>query len=301
MAGVRIVTDSACDLDPAQAKAYGIEIVPLTIRFGSEEFVDRSELTVEEFYRRMHESPTLPETAAPSPGAFGQAFRKLADEGADSIVCINISSALSATMQSAQAGARELISDLDVHVLDSRSVAAGLGNIVLEAAYSAARGMAVGEIVALVEQLVDRTRVFGTLDTLDNLKKGGRIGSAQALLGSMLSIKPLVDLSSGVVEEAAKPRTRKKALALLAEYVIDEPKVEHLCVMHGMAPDVDEFLALLAPKYTPDEIRISTVGPVVGTHAGPRVMGVAFLLPAEERRDPNVGGRPYVPPAAPDA
>src|SRR5690606_24741440 len=122
-----------------------------------------------------------------------------------------------------------------------------------------------------------RTRVYGVLDTLDNLKKGGRIGGAQALLGSMLSIKPALDLSSGVVQEAGKPRTRKKALQWLADQVLAHDHVEELAIMHGDAPDVDAVLELLAPRYGRDQIRVGHIGAVIGTHGGPRVVGACFL------------------------
>ena len=135
---VRIVTDSACDLRGDEVDALGIEVVPLTIRFGDEEFVDREELTVEEFYRRLDASDVLPETAAPSPGRFEQAFRRQLDAGADQVVCIDLSGALSATMQSARAAAANL--DADIRVVDSRSITAGLGTIVIEAARLAADG-----------------------------------------------------------------------------------------------------------------------------------------------------------------
>jgi DegV family protein with EDD domain len=125
-----------------------------------------------------------------------------------------------------------------------------------------------------------RTHVFGALDTLEYLKKGGRIGGAQALLGSLLSIKPLLDLSSGEVAEAGKARTRRKALEWLRDKVFEQPAVEHLCVAHSMAPDVDDMVALLAPRYSADQIRVTTIGATIGTHGGPRLMGVTWLDPA---------------------
>jgi DegV family protein with EDD domain len=134
--------------------------------------------------------------------------------------------------------------------------------------------------VALVERLIARTRVFGALDTLDNLKKGGRIGGAQALLGSLLSIKPILDLSSGEVEEAGKARTRKKALEVLRDKVIEHGEVEHLRVTHGFAPDVEDMITLLGEHFPREEIRVGHIGPVIGTHGGPRVMGVTWLSPA---------------------
>lgn len=280
MAGVRIVTDSSCDLTDEEVAAHGIEVVPLSIRFGSEELEDRTELTVPAFYDKLAGSDVLPETAAPAPGKFEAAFRRQAEAGADAVVCINLSSDLSATMQSAQNAAKAVAADLDVRVLDSHSITSGLGTQVLLAAEAAAGGATADEVVALVEDLARRTHVVGALDTLDNLKKGGRIGGAQALLGSLLSIKPIVDISTGKVEEAGKARTRKKALEVLRDKVAAAGAVEHLCVTHGLAPEVDEVLDLLAPLYPRDQIRVGHIGPVIGTHGGPRVMGVTWVAPA---------------------
>lgn len=283
MSGVAIVTDSACDLTAAEVEEHGIRVVPLSIRFGDEEYVDGVDLTVEEFYERMSNSDELPETAAPAPGAFEEAFRAAADAGADSVVCINLSAAISATMQSAQNGARALEGEIDVRVLDSRSATGGLGSIVLGAAEAAAAGADVDEVVAVVEDLSDRTRVWGALDTLENLKKGGRIGNAQALLGSVLSIKPIIDLSTGEVEEAGKARTRKKALAWLrdkvAEYAASDG-VENLVVMHADADDIDTLLDMLAEFADEGGIRSGPIGPVVGTHGGKGTVGICFQVPA---------------------
>jgi DegV family protein with EDD domain len=275
---VRIVTDSSADLSADEVDRLGIEVVPLSIRFGSEEFTDGVDLTVEQFYEKLASSADLPETAAPAPGAFEEAFRRQAQAGADAVVCINLSSGLSATYQSAQTAASA--GDLDVRVVDSRSITSGLGTQVTLAAEAAAGGASADDVVALVEGLVGRTHVMGALDTLDNLKKGGRIGGAQALLGSLLSIKPLLDISSGEVAEAGKARTRRKALEWLRDQIFALPVVEHLCVAHGMAPDLDEMLALLAPRYPADTIRVTTIGPTIGTHGGPRVMGLTWLDPA---------------------
>src|SRR4051812_32554790 len=175
MAGVRIVSDSACDLSAEEAAELGIAIVPLSIRFGDDEFTDREDLSVAEFYARMATTDALPETAAPAPGAFERVFRQLAGEGADAVVCINLSGALSATIESARNAARALEGEIDVRVIDSRTLTAGLGTIVLEAAKAARDGKSVDEVVALADDLVARTRVYAALDTLENLKKGGRI------------------------------------------------------------------------------------------------------------------------------
>jgi fatty acid kinase fatty acid binding subunit len=276
---VRIVTDSSCDLTADEADQLEISIVPLTIRFGADEFTDRVDLSVGDFYRRLAESEQLPETAAPSPGAFETAFRAAADAGADAVVCINLSSDLSATLQSALTAAKAFEGTLDVRVVDSRSITLGLGSQVIAAAEAARDGRSADEIVEMVEDMASRTHVLGALDTLENLKKGGRIGGAQALLGNLLSIKPLIDVSTGRVEEAGKARTRKKALQWMASRLLEEPAVERLSIAHGEAPDLDEFLGLIASRYPRDELRIGVIGAVIGTHAGPRVMGVTWQRP----------------------
>jgi DegV family protein with EDD domain len=273
---VRIVTDSSSDLTDEEVATHRIEVVPLSIRFGSEEYEDRTELTVEAFYEKLAASTVLPETAAPAPGKFEAAFRRQEAAGADAVVCINLSSDLSATMQSAQNAATGT-EGLDVRVVDSRSITSGLGTQVLLAAQAAADGASADEVVALVEDLARRTHVVGALDTLDNLKKGGRIGGAQALVGSLLSIKPIVDISTGKVEEAGKARTRKKALEALRDHIAEAGPIEHLCVTHGLAPEEAEMLDLLAPLYPREQIRVGHIGPVIGTHGGPRVMGVTWV------------------------
>jgi DegV family protein with EDD domain len=280
MATVRIVTDSSSDLTDDEVAAHGIEVVPLTIRFGSEEFEDRTDLSTEEFYAKLAASQVLPETAAPSPGKFEAAFRRQAEGGADAVVCVNLSSDLSATMQSAQNAAKALEGELDVRVVDSRSITSGLATQVLLAAEAAAGGADADRVVSLLADLAARTHVIGALDTLDNLKKGGRIGNAQALLGSLLSIKPILDISSGTVEEAGKARTRRKALEVLADKVRAAAPIEHLSIAHGLAPEVEDMLDLLAAHYAREEIRVRHIGPVIGTHGGPRVMGLTWLDPA---------------------
>src|SRR4051794_28835922 len=160
MPGVRIVTDSACDLPQDIVDRHGIAIVPLTIRFGDEELVDRIDLSASDFYKRMASSAELPQTAAPSPGAFEEAFTRLADEGAEAVVCVNLSSQLSATMQSAQNAATALEGKVDVRALDSRSITSGLGTQVIMAAEAAGDGRSADDIVSLVTDLAGRTHVI---------------------------------------------------------------------------------------------------------------------------------------------
>jgi DegV family protein with EDD domain len=273
--GVRVVTDSACDLPDDLIERDGIEVVPLTIRFGKEELVDRKELSTDEFWRRLADSDVLPETSAPSAGAFEAAFRRLIADGATGIICINLSSKLSATMQSAQVAAQAVQADCPVVVVDSLMVSMGLGSLCLTAARRAADGDSLDSIVANVTDRRNRSKLYGALDTLEFLKKGGRVGNARALLGSMLAIKPVLEVRDGEVEEAGKVRTRSKALRLLVDRVKQGP-FENLAVLHGNAPDLDELLDLLEPLAPQDEIVVGQIGPVIGTHAGPRVIGVTF-------------------------
>ncbi len=273
---VRIVTDSACDLPEPVCEELGIEVVPLTIRFGEREFVDRKELSTEAFWRELESSPVLPETAAPSVGAFEETFRRLSDEGADAIVCINLSGRLSATLQSAQVAAKSLDGERPIEIIDSLSASMGIGNLVLHAARRAHEGADISTIVREVLDQRDRQHVFATLDTLEYLRKGGRIGGAQAMLGSVLSIKPLIQVTDGVVEQAGKVRTRSKALKALIDHV-PSGRVELMSVLHANAPDLDEFLEMLRPLVPDAEVVVGTIGPVVGVHTGPRVIGVAWI------------------------
>ncbi len=277
MPGVFVVTDSSCDLEQEDIEPFNVAIVPLTIRFGSEEFTDRQDLSVEEFYRRMANTEDLPQTACPSPGAFEEAFRHASDAGAEAVVCLNISGELSTTFQSARTAAAACEGRILVHVIDSRTVSSGLGTLVVEGAREAARGVDVGAVLERVNDLIRRTHVVAALNTLENLKKGGRIGGATAMVGSLLSIKPVIDLTGGVVQEAGKARTRKRALQMLYERLSNAGPVEDVAVMHGGAPDIDQFLELIAPRFPREVIRVGTLGAVVGVHGGPQMIGVSWV------------------------
>jgi DegV family protein with EDD domain len=280
MSKIKIVTDSSCDLPMALAADKGITVVPLAIRFGEEELFDRLDLTPKEFWARCASSAVLPETAAPSPGSFEQVFREAHKDGFDGVVCINLSSKLSATRDSAVAGAKAVQGEIPVNVVDSLSVTMGLGMIVLEAARAAAAGKDLEEVTAVAIDSAKRTRVYGTLDTLENLKKGGRIGKAQSLLGSLLSIKPIIEVQEGAVEPGPKQRTRARAFGWLADQVKARPTVDEVAVIHGEAPDVDKLIELLAPQVPRDRVIVADLGAVIGTHAGPRCVGVAFQVKA---------------------
>jgi DegV family protein with EDD domain len=218
----------------------------------------------------------LPETAAPSVGAFEEAFRRLHDEGADGIVCVNLSAHLSATMQSAQVAAKALDGLCPIEIIDSATASMGIGILALHAARRASEGADAATIAAEVKERRDNQTLYATLDTLEYLRKGGRIGGAQAMLGSMLSIKPIITVSDGAVEQAGKVRTRSKALRFMLDR-IPEGRVESICVMHSGASDLDEFLELAKPKIGAAEIVVGRIGPVVGVHVGPGAIGTAWI------------------------
>jgi len=282
MSGVRVVTDSGCDLTDELAAANHVTIVPLTIRFGDEELVDRRDITPAEFWRRCRGTAALPQTAAPSPGAFQAAYEQAASDGADAVVCLTISSRVSGTYQSALAGAEALSGRVPVHVVDTKSVTMGQGLLCLAAAQAAAAGSSAPEVVAEVEDLIPRTRVYGVVGALDHLQRGGRIGGAAALLGSLLSIKPVIQVKDGVVEEESKQRTRARALAYLVAKPRADAPLERLAVCNGAASDIEAVVSSLSDIPAAHELVVADLGPVVGTHTGPETIGICYLV-----RSPN--------------
>jgi DegV family protein with EDD domain len=277
MARIRVVTDSACDLSPELTDGRDLTVVPLTIRFGEQEFVDRVALTPAEFWARCAESPVLPETAAPSPGAFQEAFEAAANDGCDGVLCVTLSAGVSATFQAARTAADGIDGRIPIRVIDSRSLTIGLGLLVIEATDLAAEGAGLDQMADRIEALVPHMIVYGVVDTLEHLEKGGRIGGARALLGSLLSIKPVLAVVDGVVEEESKQRTRSRSLRYLAEKVRSGPPIRRLAVANGAAPDIDDFLTLLDGVKSEFPFVVSDLGPVVGTHSGPRTIGVCIL------------------------
>lgn len=273
---VRIVTDSSCDLPQELTDSLGVTIVPLSVRFGDTEYIDRTTITTDEFWAKCAQSPVLPETAAPAPGQFKKVYEDLAAGGATAVVVIALSSSLSATMQSAELAAKDVAGAIDVRIVDSRNASMGLGLTVLDCAEAARKGASADEIVALAESLIPRTHVFGALDTLENLKKGGRIGGAKAMLASALSIKPLIEVRNGLVEEAGKQRTRSKALAFLVDVLKQhDGKLERVGILHAQCADIDAFVQSVKSVYS-GEVIVGDIGAVIGTHAGVGTIGIAF-------------------------
>jgi len=280
MASIQVVTDSACDLTPTMSEERDVRVVPLTIRFGDEELVDRDELSGKEFWDRVVTGPDMPATAAPSPGAFQKAFLEAFDAGRDGVVCVTISSGLSATYQSACTAAETVADRIAVRVVDTRSVTMGQGLLALAAADLASGGGGVDDVAATLEDMKGRTHVYGVIDNLDYLRRGGRIGGAAHLVGSLLSIKPVIEVRDGVVEVESKQRTRSRSLQYLANKAIDAGPLERLAATNGVAPDFDEVLEMLRAAHPEHDLVTGDLGPVVGSHAGPRSVGVCFIVKA---------------------
>jgi DegV family protein with EDD domain len=272
------VTDSAADIPEDLAARNGIVVVPLTVRFGDESYISGVELSSEAFWEKLKTSSEAPATAAPSAGDFQQAFEKLLADGATGIVSIHLSSKLSATYQSAVVAAQEIGND-KVEVVDSLAATAGTGLLALHAAERANTGASAPAIAAEINGMRAQVRLYGAIDTLEFLRRGGRIGGAQALLGTMLKVKPVISLDDGIVEPVTRVRTRTKALEHIADLVAaDKDRIQRLVVVSGDAPDTDRFLAMLEPHVTISSEDVWEFGPIIGAHAGPGVMGVVYLV-----------------------
>ncbi|MGH3732838.1 MAG: DegV family protein [Acidimicrobiales bacterium] len=274
MARVRVITDSASDIPAEIASQLNIEVVPLSIRFGEQEFTD---LSPETFWGKCKNSKTLPETSAPSPGAFQAAFERAESEGFDGVIVLTISSLLSATHQAAVLGAEAVTGQIDVRVIDTLNVSMGEGLIVIDIADAARNGADLDSLVARSAEVMAKVGVVATLDTLEHLIKGGRIGSARALLGQVLAIKPLIDVKGGVVAEAGRQRTRAKALAAVARVAANHAPLRRLALIEGACSDVATLEALVKDISTQFPLIVADIGPVVGTHGGPGIIGLTWI------------------------
>lgn len=268
----RVVTDSTADLPPAWADQYGIEVVPLTVNFGSESFRDRIDLTDDEFYSRLAAARRLPTTAAPSPGDFAKVYQRLSSE-CSGCISIHLSGTISATVESARLGAAAL-PEFRVEVVDSRSVTMPVAFLCRLAAQSPS----LEEAVAEVEARVPRLRILALLDTLRYIEMGGRVTRAQAMIGSMLDLKPILGMAGGEIKGLDRVRTRGRAIPRLLELFRAELPVERVAVMHAQAPADARRLAGQLQEELPDlEVETGQIGSVLGTHTGPGAVGVVFI------------------------
>lgn len=282
MSRVAVVTDSASDLSAEQAALAGITVVPLLVTFGAKEYQAGVDISTDDFWQELvRPGAPFPRTAAAAPGTFRQTFEKQFDEGAEEIVYVGVGQKLSATIQSATV-AREMLAERRIHIVDSASASMGLGLLALVAAERAAEGVSGQEIATELEQRRGGLRLYVVLETLEYLKRGGRISPARAAIGGVLSVKPIITLSDGVVETADRPRTRGKARIRLLE-LLSQLTPERIAVLHGQSPDVDDFARELAAStgFPRDRMSIHLIGSSVGPHVGPGAYGAVVLPPAD--------------------
>jgi DegV family protein with EDD domain len=271
---VKVVTDSTADLPPELARRFGIEVVPLYVHFGEETRRDRVDIGPDEFYQKLVQSQQLPTTSAPSPGVLQEVYFRHLKES-EGIISIHISSKLSATHNSALL-AREQVRG-KIEVIDSLTCSMALGLLALAAARMAREGMGFQELAREVKTMLPRAYVFGLLDTLDYLVKGGRIGKARALVGSLLNIKPLLTVKAGEAHDLARVRTRARAIDKLCQIVESFRSIQAMAVLSTTTPQEAEGLAQRLGAHYQEEIHMARFGPVMGTYTGPGALGIAVL------------------------
>lgn len=281
MTRVAVITDSASDLDPALAAADGIGVVPLLVSFGSETFRAGVDLSTPQFWDRMvaPDAP-FPTTAASSPAAFKEAYEGAFANGADAIVSIHVASTLSATIKSAQI-ARDMLPDREIHVVDSLGASMAQGILGAMAVDLAEEGRSAAEIAEILEARAPDMVMYVALESLEHLRRGGRISGAQAAIGTLLSVKPIIVVKHGVVETKDKVRTRSKARERLIEMVCERP-IERLAILHTPpSQDVevfrDELLARIPDAPAVQDVPIALVGASIGPHIGPGCVGAVAL------------------------
>jgi DegV family protein with EDD domain len=273
---VKIVVDSGADLPDQLVKELGITVVPIYVRFGEEVYRDRVSISEDEFYERLTHDPVHPSTTQPGPQDFLEVYQKLASE-ADGIVSIHISGKLSGTVNSALMAKDMLEGGCPVEVVDSETLSMSLGLIAIAAAQMAKAGESMDKIVEAAKQAIPKTYLFFFLDTLEYLKRGGRIGKVKALLGSVLSVKPMLTMKDGELVPAGQARTRAKGMDKLFDYVKNAGDIHDLAVVYNTTPDEAQALVeRLGSVFDKEKIKISRVGPGLGVHGGPGAMIVAF-------------------------
>jgi len=274
---VRIVTDSVADLPSQVVNELAITIVPLNVRFGTEVYRDGIDLTAERFYDRLVHGKTLPVTSVPSPGSFAEAYDKLAEE-TDEILAIIVSAKLSGTYEVALQSIGLMKRKCRVEVIDSQWAVMAQGFIVMKAAKAAKTGASLDEVIDVTRKTIPRVDFLAAFDTLEYLKRGGRIGRAQAFLGSMLRVNPLITLKDGVVEPAGRTRSRAKAIERLYHFAMSYSHIEEIAVEDSACPDEAEALVeRLSSEFPKERIYRSKTTPVIGTHTGPGLLLVTIL------------------------
>lgn len=274
---VKVVTDSVSDISPAIASELGITVVPLNVVFGNEIYRDGVDLTTDEFYQKLERSQTLPTTSTPPLQTFIELYDKLAEE-TNEILVITISRKLSATGEGAIKAVESMEKKCRVEVMDSRWAMMAEGLLVIAAAKAARAGANLDELLKLTERNISRVEMRLAFDTLEYLKRGGRIGKARALLGSMLGINPILGIKDGEVFPFGRERSRAKAINHLYEFVMGYSQIDELAIEDATTPDeTDGLVEKLGAKFPKERIYRSKLSPVIGTNTGPHVIGVAVL------------------------
>ena len=274
---VKIVTDSLSDITSDIAEGLGITVVPVYVRFGEEVYRDRVEMTTDEFYHRLVHDSTWPTTTQPTPGDFLNVYNKLAEE-TDEILVVTLSSKLSGTYESALYAKGMMEKECRIELIDSMTVVMGLGLIVISAAKAAQTGAKLDELVDLVRGAIPRSHAIMSFDTLKYLAKGGRIGRAQGLMGSLLSIKPILTMRDGEVAPLTRVRSRAAGIDYLYDFVAGFSHIEEMAVEHATTPDeADKLVERINSLFPKERIYRSTVSPVIGTYVGPHVLSVSVL------------------------
>ena len=277
---VKIITDTTACLSPEIARRYDIPVIPQIVHFGEETFYEGVDMDAEAFMNRLKASAALPKTAAPPPELFVEQFRRWAPLG-EPIVCLHPSAEISGTIRSVTVAAAEF-PDADIRIVDTRLVASPLGTIVQLAAEAAARGADADAIVALANDLSRRGRIYFLVSTLEYLARGGRIGGAAALVGSLLSVKPILQLQDGRIEQYERERTQKRALARLKEIVREQIPGDgrgYLSVLYAGNPEEGRALADdLGRAINQPDVPVVSMPPAIITHGGPGLLGAAFFM-----------------------
>lgn len=275
---IALITDSTCDIPPEMRKQYSLRVVPLYVIWGQEELRDEIDITADAFYERLPKDPTHPTTSQPTPADFQRTYEEVAAAGYDEAVVIAISDKLSGTLDSAKQAASEV--SLPIHLHDSRSVSMGLGWQVVAAARAQAAGGSARDMLDAAERARANGAVLFTVDTLDYLHKGGRIGAAAKLLGTALQLKPqlIIDHQTGIVEAGERVRTRNKSIESVYNGFfsrMDTSQPLHLTVMHVAAEqDAEEMAKRIRAEHTPADLFITKTSPVIGVHGGPGTIGI---------------------------
>jgi len=274
MSEIAVVTDSTADFPPGEAERFGIKIVPLYVRFGDQEYIDKVNLSSKEFFTKLKKSPVLPVTSQPTPDDFLKVYREV---GTDKIISIHISGKLSGTINSAIRPKNEVLHNFDIRIIDSQTTSMALAFLVIEAAKLAKNRNGLDTIEAEINRLIPKTRVYGMLDTLHYLEKGGRIGIIQYWLGSLLQFKPIIKVKDGEVLPVARPRTRNKGINELIDNFLAEGEMEKVGIIHAQKEALALEVRKRLSRYYSD-IPIAEVVPVLGTHAGLGTVGICGLL-----------------------